>query len=182
MTDTGADRSLSGMSGEASERFAGWDGRDVGPLEELFASQAARPRFVEQLLEGLEGEREAQLGCSWLLKRWLDDGGEPTRAQAGQFCRALAGLGPWEARLHALQCLGRVPIPARSRRAVERFVRAALEDEVKFVRAWAYTGLDALARAFDELRPEVERLMRRGLREGPASVRARIRRLGYGRA
>jgi hypothetical protein len=162
---------------QLAERFEAWDGKDVAFLAEVYDLYAGRDDFHAQVLAALDAEERAQTGATWMLKRGLEEGRTLTRADAARFLARLEALIPWEAQLHALQCLPFVPVPARSRTAVERFVRAALESETRFVRAWAFTGLFELANTFAELRPEAERLMDAALEAGPASVSARIRNL-----
>ena len=166
-----------------AQRLASWDGKDVAFLAEVYELHGHRDDFAAQVLEALEGVALAQSGGTWVLKRHLEQGGRIEGREAERFFAGLGALQPWEAQLNALQCLPFVVIPAGAREAVERFVRAALESEVKFVRAFAFTGLHELARRFEELRPEAESLMDAAYEEGPASVRARIRNLqrrGYG--
>ena len=56
-------------------------------------------------------------------------------------------------------------------------MRQALESEVKFVRAWAFTGLHQLAREFEGLRPEAKERFKEALAQGSAAVRARVRKI-----
>ena len=79
--------------------------------------------------------------------------------------------------MHVLQCLAGWPLPARSRKPLEAFVRESFESPVKFVRAWAYSGLHALAEEFEDLRPEAMEALEGALEDGPASVKARVRKL-----
>lgn len=159
------------------ERLAAWDGRDVALLEEVYDLHAGLGDFVAQALEAAAGDERGQSGGTWMLKRRLEEGGRLDAQETARFFGLLGALTAWEAQLHALQSMPYLTISARSRPGVERFVRAALESEATFVRAWAYTGLFELASTFDELRAEADRLMDAGLEEGPASVRARIRNL-----
>lgn len=162
---------------ELRDRCEGWDGKDVALLHEVYDLCVDGRGFVASLVKAPAESDRVQVAWTWLLKRWLEEGGRLTVKQAETLFDGLAQLVPWEAQLHVLQSLHRIDLPDRSREPLEAFVRRALDSEVKFVRAWAFSGLHALAGAFEELRPEAERLMDAARDEGPASVRARIRQL-----
>ena len=162
---------------ELHERLERWDGKDVAFLEEVFDLHSHREDFARDALAELTAPARFQTAATWLLKRAFEEGDRLAAADSARFLRALPKLEPWEARLHALQSLPYLRVTAKTRSVVERFVREALTSDVKFVRAWAFTGLHELAKAFPELRPEAERLFQDALEEGPASVRARVRHL-----
>ncbi len=54
-------------------------------------------------------------------------------------------------------------------------MRKCLEDDNKFVRAWAYNGFYELAKQYPEYRTEAGQLFEMALRDEAASVKARVR-------
>ena len=161
------------------ERVAAWNGKDVADLEELYALFPDDAALEAATTPALSGDAKAQVAATWLQKRSLEDGATWDRERTSDWIRRLEDLDPWEARLHALQCLPHLTPPPRSRGPLERFTRACWDGDNKFVRAWSLTGFDTLARCFDCLEDEVLALLEsvRDDADEPASVRARARQL-----
>ncbi|QYK06663.1 hypothetical protein [Shewanella zhangzhouensis] len=114
---------------------------------------------------------------TWLLKAWLEQGNRLDDQQSATWLALTPALTQWQARLHILQCLPGFSIPESLRSLTEHMVREALADSNKFVRAWAYTGLDTLARQFPQYRDERNTLFQMSLQDEAPSVKARIRQL-----
>ena len=112
-----------------------------------------------------------------LLGRYLDGGARLSPAAAARFLDLPPTLERWEARLHALQILPRLTIPAEQAGALYLFLERCRTAPNKFLRAWAYSGLHRLAAQHGEYRARVVPLLARATREEGASVRARLRRL-----
>lgn len=163
--------------------LASWDGKDAGAIAGVYERQHTRRGFVGSLIR-LGSAAECEAGATWLLKRHLESGAGLTDEQARAFFAVANGLGHWEARLHALQCMGHVAVPAGSVRHAKRLIERGLADENKFVRAWAYSGFVRLAAAHPRYRDEAERLLDDAeANESAASVRARVRQIrkkGFG--
>ena len=152
-----------------------WDGKTAATIEQVYTRACSTPTFVQDLM-ALIPEPDAQLGATWLLKKHVDNGNEINAAEAASLLQALHRLKHWGARLPVLQCLSAVSIPSRYRNKTETFLRSCLEEENKFVRAWAYSGLYELARQFPQYRVEVSQLLEAALGSEPASVKARVRK------
>lgn len=152
-----------------------WDGTSSDALQATFDRHQDSPSFLRDLIRHA-GSVDREAGATWLIKRWVETSEGIVSAQAEQLLTVIPMLEGWEAKLHILQCLPHVAIPASCRDVVESFTRECLHAENKFVRAWAYGGFYELARHFPQYRDEAESLMERGRAEEPASVRARIRR------
>ena len=156
---------------------AAWDGKSADAIAGVYARHAGRRGFLDGLVALLEKE-PLQRGATWLLKHHLEQADEPgDRKLADRVYAVLPDLTHWESRLHVLQCVPRLPISRARRKRVEAFVREALEDQKKFVRAWAYGALYELARQHDEYRAEALERLDRALESEAASVKARIRQL-----
>ena len=89
----------------------------------------------------------------------------------------LQSLEHWESRLHVLQSIPYMPIPGTHKKKVETFLRECLVDDVKFVKAWAYSGFYELAVQYPEYQDEAEQFFEMAMRDQPASVRSRIRNI-----
>lgn len=117
------------------------------------------------------------IGASWLVKHHLESNKSLSENERTVVYQLLPALEEWQARLHVLQSIPLMPIPESCWQALEIFLRQSLNDPNKFVRAWTYNGLHELARFNDALREEVDAILEMGLRDEPASVKARIRNI-----
>ena len=89
----------------------------------------------------------------------------------------LPALARWESRLHVLQILPGLPVPATHAAGLHGLLHDCLGEKNRFVRAWAYAGLHRLASLHAGYRAEVGALLETASREEALSVRARLRRL-----
>ena len=153
-----------------------WDGKQVDLLKRFYLEWSSRGGFVEHLLEALKGP-DTERAASWLIKHHLEHDQTLDAAEAGRLFACCGSLADWQAQLHVLQTLHWLPIAARDRKRLELFVRTCLSHNKPFVRAWAYSGMDILARRFPALRHEVDAMLSMAMTDEPASVRARIRQL-----
>ncbi len=156
------------------DEIAGWDGKSADDMARVYDRHCRATSFVSNLLQ-LSRQPDLQNGVTWLLKRHLDHEAELQPAEVDSVCRLLAQLQPWQARLHMLQCFARLRIPVAHKSRVEVFIRQCLEEDAKFVRAWAYSAFYELAVQYPEFQPEAEPLLAAALQNEPASVQARIR-------
>jgi len=152
-----------------------WDGKDIDFLVTTWEHYSSVAGFHEDVLESLALTDRHQSAASWLLRRSLQRGYKPEADEANSIYLALTNVTSWEAQLNLLQCMDLLDVPVYARSALEKYLREALTDKNKFVRAWAYNGLYELARQYPELREEALQIMEMGARDEPASVKARIR-------
>jgi hypothetical protein len=153
-----------------------WDGKQTEPLEKIYRTQSASPKFIEQLTVMLSAV-ELQGGASWLLKHHLEQNGRLTNDCISQIYEELGSLETWESKLHVLQSLPMLPIPDADVQKVRHWLEQCLEEPNKFVRAWAYNGFYELAKQHPVHRRAVKKLLEQALQaESAASVQARIRR------
>ena len=111
-----------------------------------------------------------------MLRRYAGDGAALSQKQTEQALSVLTGGGHWEARLHVLQMMGDLTVPARQ---VEQLWPALIEqrkDANKFIRAWSYYGLAVVADRHPSYRGRALALLAAAEQEEAASVRARVRR------
>jgi hypothetical protein len=154
-----------------------WDGQSVEALCRIYEAYRDDPGLAPALVE-LMGSLRYRMAATRLLKRHFEAGipvPDPYAVTQG-LCAVLDKLEHWECRLDVLQCLSPLPIDEDQAVVVERFLRACLADGNKFVRAWAYAGIHCLAARHPRFAAEAAAILEAGLRDEPASVKARIRK------
>lgn len=153
-----------------------WDGKSTDDLCSLYLQYKDSASFVKQLISLLV-EGESAIGASWLIKHYLDERQQLSKAQTRTVINTLANCEHWQTRLHLLQCLPYLTIEETQRKLVEAFARAGLQDVNKFVRAWSYNGLCLLAERFTELQDEAKSIVAMAMKDEAASVKARLRNI-----
>ena len=153
-----------------------WDGRTAADIADIYQRYKAVEGFHRCLIT-LMGEEVSQRGATWLLKRYLQDGGYLGALEIASIYKLLPVLAHWESRLHLLQSIPFMPIAKTEKITVERFLRKSLSDDNKFVRAWAYSGFYELSLQYEEYREETTTLMEMALRDEVPSVKARVRKI-----
>lgn len=157
--------------------IAAWDLKSSNDIGRIYRQYSVKPSFGTALT-ALIGERALERGASWLLKHHLETGWlDITPANVSTIYGSLNDLEHWEARLHLLQCIPHLPIPRSHVKPLERFLRNAISDEVKFVRAWGYNGWHQLGIQHAEYQPQVVEILERAkASETAPSVKVRIRK------
>ena len=153
-----------------------WDGKSSDDITAIFERHRNSPRFAEKTVALLRNE-PAAVGASWLLKRFLEQGGSLNSRTCHDICRSTPALRHWAARLHVLQCLPFLDIQAEDRKTLEPFVRDGLSDDRAFVRAWSYNGLNELSMRFPDLQEETRLILEMAMRDEAPSVKARVRNI-----
>ena len=151
-----------------------WDGKSADAIESLSLRYRDETGFAAMVVE-LSADPELETGATWLLKRYLESGGRLSAPETAALFALAPGMQSWEAKLHLLQGLLYLRIEVADRDRLEAFLRSCLEDDNKFVRAWAYNGFYELARQYPNYRAETEELFEMAMRDEAASVRARVR-------
>lgn len=154
-----------------------WDEKSKVQIERVYLDHSTSDSFFTDLIE-LLGSEETEVGVTWLMKRYLEEG---SREISGAVADVIFGfakdLTRWESKLHLLQSLDYLPITAGSADTVLEFVRSCAQDDAKFVRAWAYSGFIELASRFPKYEQEADDVVARAMEvETAGSVLARIRR------
>ncbi len=160
--------------------IAAFDGKHTDTLEALAARIRPNRSTLNELC-ALAGQEEPrlQVAATWLLKRFQSDGLSFSPAQVEKILDLFDSVTDWEARLHLLQILPGLAVPAARKGALYEILISedCLNNDAKFVRAWSYNALAALATQHPEFRPEVARRLAAAEGEETASVRARIRNI-----
>lgn len=155
-----------------------FDGAHKDVLERFAAENAVTPTLMQQLcdLAGAD-DRKAQSAATWLIKRMTEKRAMLTETQTETLLDLFSSESKWESRLHILQMLDRMIIPAERAPSLWAALLSQTKDTNKFVRAWSYFGLAVLAEAHADYRGEAIALLVQSEGDDAASVRARIRRI-----
>lgn len=153
-----------------------WDGKSANVIGRVYDRHVERPSFLTEVISAMSDE-SLQDGATWLLKHHLERESPLDAPRAKEVFQTLPKITNWGAKLHILQSLRWMPIPTRYKRKLETFLRACLQAENKFVRAWAYSGFYELAKQHPEYRLEAQQLCEQAVNSEAASVKARIRNI-----
>lgn len=160
-------------------RLQQFNGKNVSVLQSIVTDLKPEPTDIEMLCAIAEEEDDnLPVGATWVLKQLHDRRKlRFTRDQSRVLLKLLLQANnPW-ARLHLLQLLAGIEIESRRCQTLLRWLTAAIADEHKLVRAWAFHGFWVLACQHPRYRDQVEELLEAGRNDPVAAVRARIRQL-----
>ena len=158
------------------QNIGDWNGKSIETITLIYQQHAKLSGFIEAILDLLKHE-EFQIGSSWLLKHHFEKGSHLNENEIGRVYQCLEKLEGWEAKLHILQSIPYMPIPSAKKECTLSFIRKCLEDDNKFLRAWAYNGFYEVSLCFPEYQKEVKTLLEAASESEAASVKARIRNI-----
>jgi len=156
--------------------LSAWDGKQTDVLGDIYSELSTETDFMDACVALLH-DSELQVAASWLIKKHCDLKRHVNAQQVAGIFGALQYLQHWQAKLHILQSLSQLPVAKQQQQSVHTFISNAINDENKFVRAWAYDGLYQLARQHPEYEPEARDFFDMAMRDEAASVKARIRNI-----
>lgn len=160
------------------DALAEFDGRHVGPLEEVAERCAGASGACDELLIACHSDVEKlQVAASWVLKRLLEQAVELSEGQTRELLKLLGRVSVWEAELHLLQAMDYLRVPSRGAKIVFDTVENKLISNQKFVRAWAYSGVALIADQHPRFRDRAALLLAKSDADEAASVRARVRQI-----
>jgi HEAT repeat protein len=155
-----------------------FDGKRTVVLERLNATLPRNESSMAQLLAVAEhDDTTLQVGATWILKRWFEDGEPLIERSVSNLVQLLKHASYWEVRLHLLQILAFVPIPTRSLSVLKKVLHEFLTNENKFVRAWALSVFASIADQNESLRSDALSMLQSAEHDEAASVRARVRQI-----
>jgi hypothetical protein len=153
-----------------------FDGRHVDDLTALQKKTPLSPAVVGVVIEAMASPRESvQVGATWLLKAYLDDGASLSPREVERIGGRLVGLNDGFARLHVCQSVRRLVIPEPVATAFAAFVRECMVSPNTYLRAWGPDAFAHLARQHPAFEDEARRKVEGALSDTAASVRARAR-------
>jgi hypothetical protein len=159
-------------------RLQHFDGKHTDSLRRVAERLLPDSATIDQLISLAErSDAPMQTAATWLLKQLQSRNARFTPAQVTRLAEQLCSSGPWESRLHLVQMLPDLAIPAACTEQLFQSLVSALPGRNKFVRAWVYSALHALASQHREYATEVIPLLDQASGDEAASVRARLRQL-----
>lgn len=153
-----------------------WDGKSADDITAIYLQYHDLPAFSSEIISCISNP-DLEKGATWLIKHYLESGGELKPQEIKTIYKHLLKLEHWEAKLHILQSIPKMPIAKAEKSMVERFLRQCLMSDNKFIRAWAYNGFYELSEQYIEYRQETRSFFTMALRDEAASVKARIRNI-----
>ena len=181
-------------------QLAAWDGKSKQSITAIYTHFHNHHGFVDALCQSFKDE-ELHKSASWLLKHLLEQDFKHFKRQHKHLKYSkediemlfqqqsvslenrqtifsqLKNLQHWQTKLHLLQSLPYLLIIDEYKDGLAQFLRLSLIDQNKFVRAWAYHGFYLLSCEYPQFKEEAEQFLKMGLRDEPASVKARIRNI-----
>ena len=158
-------------------RLSGYDGKGVSSLKAIMRSTDPTSELLGELVEISGGEdANMQIGATWLLRAYLEDGARLGPTQVGRLAEFLGPMRDGFARLHVCQAMHHVQVPEPLAEAFAEFFRQCLGSKNTFLRAWAPSGFWQLAAQHARYEAEARTLIEKALTDPAASVRARARR------
>jgi hypothetical protein len=155
-----------------------FDGKNIDRLVRISEAWAPDEKLLQHLVWFAEtAEGPAQVGATWLLKRYQERGVQFPESLVARLLELLMSVNRWESRLHLLQMLPELLIPSSCAPELKQSLIGWTLHRNLFVRSWAYSGLHRLASIFPRYRAQIMPLLERAKTEEPASVRARLRQL-----
>lgn len=158
------------------QEILSWDGTSSDDLVAIYNRYKDDCIFVSQTVKLLKQD-STQQGALWLLKRYFENGGEIGCEQVAVIYKLLPLINQWQTKLLILQCMRYMKIGINEQKLVENFLRSCLNDNNKFLRAWAYNGFYEISTQFPEYKQETKQFFEMAMRDEVPSVKARIRNI-----
>ncbi|MYD09815.1 MAG: hypothetical protein F4X02_07195 [Chloroflexi bacterium] len=166
-----------GRSDALAQALGDFDGKSTGPLERFAAAWSVDAELVAELCEfAASADGNLQAAATWLLKRFGVTGAQLSPGQCETLLRLLVQETGWLPRLHTLQMMDTLTVPAALAAPLMAALAAQAAGANTFIRAWSVHGAAVLADQHPAYRSRVVDLLAAAERDEAASVRARIRR------
>ena len=155
-----------------------FDGKGIAELKSIKAAREHSSELLSELVDITGDEdKNMQIGATWLLRAYLEEGARLSAGQLGRLVDALPAMSDGFARLHICQLMREVDVSPRHAEALAGFFRACWQSENTFLRAWAPDGFWRLADHHPRYETEARAMIEKSLSDARASVRARARKI-----
>ncbi len=171
------------LSSTLRRACSAFDGKDTLLLEALALEHQGEAGYLDAVFGVAESPKsDAEVvAATWLLLRMFRKDVAGAAEHGERLAGLLAGAEHPDARLHVVQCLDRAVagggFDTAAQERLARSLRADLEHERPFVRAWAVSVLVRLAEETPSVRAWVGEAVADVEASGKASLKARVRRL-----
>ena len=160
-----------------TQALSDFNGKSTAPLERFAAAHSADAGLIADLCDfAASDDGNLQAAATWLLKRFGIAGAQLSPGQSQTLLRLLIQTTGWLPRLHVLQMMDRLSVPAALAPPLIGALEAQAAGENAFIRAWSVHGAAALADQHPVYRGRVLELLAAAEQDHAASARARVRR------
>lgn len=154
-----------------------FNGKSTEALERFAAGRQSDASLIADLCEfALSGDGNVQAAATWLLKRFGVTGADLTPGQSETLLRLLLQESSWVSRLHILQMMDTLVLPASLAAPLLEALAAQASGANTFIRAWSVHAAAALADQHPAYRDSVLDMIAAAELDPAPSVRARLRR------
>lgn len=152
----------------------------VAQLRQWHERHRAHPRYAQTVAEAIvSGSPALEWTGAWLLRRWVNEGGQPSPEAWTAVVDGLDGVRSHLGRLILSQLWAEHPeLIELAPNEVTDFLRRQLADPKATVRVWSLNALWLAAKRHPELRADVRAALRRAKRDPEPCVVARLRQMG----
>ncbi len=158
-------------------RLQNWDGKHSAPLIQIYKDHQGQTLFFDDLVDICLEVPELQVPATWIIKHHVDQKKQVDNSLINKLLKAGKNYQGWETRIHMLQILPKVKMEEGTVPYVEEWVRKAMKDDNKFVRAWSYQGMYEVTKHIPEMKEELLLLCEDALEMESASIKARVRKV-----
>ena len=163
---------------ELRNALAEFDGRALTIVSEAGAKFSDREDYLDSLVTlCCEGGKGTSVGATWLLKSYLDGGGELPADQISRWISQIEEMQNWMAQLLLCQSIQYLTVCSKDADRLVKWLQPLLNHKRPFLRAWSLDALFRISVQYPELDDMVKLTLHSGLEDPAASVRARARNL-----
>lgn len=155
-----------------------FDGRNLTALKEIAARHDGDLGYVDGLVALADiTDRQVSHGATWLVKAYLEEGGEVTKSQSRMLISKLETVENWASQLHLCQVVRYLRPSAQEAEAIVRWLWPLLSHDRPFLRAWSLDALCHIAADYFAYADRAEEALNSASGDPAASVRARAKNL-----
>ena len=165
------------MRDTLSKKLYAWDGVHIDYMTPIYDRYSKKQEFLDTLIRLYQNDLQLQIATTWLLKHHYDSGQKLSEKQITEVLLLCDKLSLWEARLHILQIIPKFDLTEDMVALIEWFVRAAINDNKKFVKAAAYQAYFTLIQYKPELREEFKSQCQYAMDHESAAVVSKVRKI-----
>lgn len=155
-----------------------FDGRNLTVLGEIAAHHEGDIGYLDGLV-ALADATDGRVfdGATWLLKAYLEAGGELTKLQCRMLISKLETVENWTTQLHLCQVVRYLSPNRQEAQEIVRWLLPLLSHDRPFLRAWSLDALYHVSARYSAYANRAEEALNSATRDPAASVRARAKNL-----
>lgn len=171
-------RPVEDLAERIAAALADFDGKATTIPSEAARRYENHAVYLEALLHlSATGDEPRCGGATWMLKDWLEKGGEVPANLHAQISRLGPELTGWASQLHFCQSIRHIPFDHTQALQLADWLNGLTDAERPFLRAWSIDALVSLAPAGEKVRAMAAKRLVTAVDDPAASVRARARNL-----